>query len=167
MDQREVPISSFDLDGFTKVILDFHADGDCGPIPAPPGEIHPSAHIVKLDTTGHFDNFGPDEGRSNFLEELESGHPLYFPFTHFGGDCPLDCADGQSLEEDDYDEDDEDTPFVDGSIGFVIALKDGVLSIDSASMGMGLCNFPPIMTIEGFGAADAAMEAFIDRFILS
>lgn len=74
MQQKITSKDKFDLDGFTKTLLDFLA----GKVSA---DVHPSYTIMRVGVPGSVPEFGPEEGRSNFSLELEVGHLLSFPFS--------------------------------------------------------------------------------------
>lgn len=154
MDQKEISIGSFDLDGFTEVVLGFIRERTSK-------DAHPSFAILRLDASGCFDGWGPKEGRSNFLEELEAGHTLFFPFTLFGEEDPVRCADGQSLELG------EESIVGDmACVGFLFQLKEGILYVDSALLATVVCHTPPSANIQNCDVFDAGMESLIDKFIL-
>ena len=157
MKQKKVATNDFDLEGFTNAVLSF-LGGEVSP------DVHPSYAIVKVDAPGGVPEFGPEEGRSNFMEEFEARHLLFFPFSSSNVGEPVRCADGQSRELND------DSDFIIGDVdcvGFLFQLKEGVLYIDSAVHAGGACVAPPpSIDIENCNVFDAGMEAFIDRFIL-
>jgi len=157
MKQREVAIEKFNMDGFTKAILEFLGE-EVSP------EVHPSWAIVRVAAPGGIPEYGPEEGRSNFMEELEAGHLLFFSFSSSNMGEPIRCADGQ------YREIDEESDFCIGQtdcVGFLFQLKEGVLYINSAVDAGGACVAPPpSVDIQGCDVFDAGMEAFIDSFIL-
>ena len=64
MKQKKVATNDFDLEGFTNAVLSF-LGGEVSP------DVHPSYAIVKVDAPGGVPEFGPEEGRSNFMEEFE------------------------------------------------------------------------------------------------
>ena len=157
MKQRKIAISDFDFEVFTKAMLNFLKKEVSQ-------DVHPSYAIVKIDAPGGMPEFGPEDGRSNFLEELEVGHLLFFPFSSSNVGEPVQCADDQSREIDD------DSDFIIGEVdcvGFLIQLKDNVLYIDSAIHAGGACPGPsPSVDIENCDVFEAGMETFIDRFII-
>lgn len=157
MRQTNIDVDDFDLAGFAEEVLGFLG----GQVSE---EVHPSYAIVKVAAPGGFPQFGPGEGRSNFLEELESGHLLFFPFSSSYVDEPVPCADGQSRQ---LDEDTEPAIGDVDCVGFLLQLKQQRLIIDSAIHAGGGLPPPPSVDIEYCGVFDAGMEAFISRFILA
>ncbi|HQM51480.1 MAG TPA: hypothetical protein PLJ71_22610 [Candidatus Hydrogenedentes bacterium] len=156
MKQRQVAFDDFDMEGFTKAVLDFVGREMSQ-------DVHPSYAIVKVAAPGGVPEFGPEEGRSHFLEELQSGHLLFFPFSSGNVGEPVLCADGQSRELED------DSDFVLGDVdcvGFLLQLRERDLYIDSAVHAGGACPGPvPSVDVENCGVFDAGMEAFLNRFI--
>ena len=73
-------------------------------------DVHPSSAIVKLTAPGGVPEFGPDNARTNFLEELEAGQLLFFPFSSSNFGEPVRCADDKSRELDD------DSDFIIGDV---------------------------------------------------
>ena len=154
MKQKKITMDKFDLAGFTKVIVDF-LDGE---------GTNPSYSIMTVAAPGCVPEYGPDEGMPNFLQELEAGHLLFFPFSMSNVGDPVPCADGQSRQIDDDDNSDFCIGDID-CVGFLLQLKKGIFYIDSAVNAGGGCTWSPSVDIQNCDVFDSGMEAFIDRFL--
>lgn len=128
-------------------------------------EVHPSFAIVKVDEPGHVPQYGPEEGHSNFLEELEAGWQVFFPFSSSNVGEPIECADGKARAID--DESDIGLGEVD-CVGFLVKIENGSFVINSAIHAGGSCTFPPpSVDISDCNVFDVPMEAFLGSFITS
>ena len=160
MKEKKVNLEKFDLQSFTSATLKFLTTQVSE-------EVDPSFAIVTVTAPGGIPEFGPEKGRSNFLEELKSGLLLFFPFSSSNVGDPIPCADGNSYEIDS----DLDSDFTLGDtdcVGFLLSLKDNTLHINSACHAGGCCVAPPpSVDIESCDIFDAPMEQFICKFIQS
>lgn len=162
--QKTISLNNFDFNGFTEAILEFLG----GQISE---EIHPSWAIVTVDEPRGTSEYGPEEGRSNFLDELQSGQRLFFPFSSSNVGEPVPCADGESRQVV-YDEEDETkNDFIMGDVdcvGFLFKLEDNKLCISLAIHAGGSCpGAGPAVKIEkDCGVFTAGMNSFIDKFVI-
>jgi len=133
-------------------------------------EVHPSFAIVKVRNLDDPAEYGPDEGRSNFSEELEEGWQLFFPFSSSYVGEPIPCADNVAREPDEED-DEEDSNFPLGDvdcIGFLIQKAGNDFIINSAIHAGGGCPVPPpYVDIIDCDLFDEPMKDFLKRFITS
>ena len=173
--------SKFQFEEFTRKILEFLK-------PIVSEEVHPSSAISIVDEHGDAE-FGPDEGRSNFLEELRTGKQLFFPFSDHMIAEQIACADGverqlpvelievgeesgeqggQSEElHEKSEEPDEESGFSGNVAGYLVKLDEGNFIIDSAYWWEGSCQppSPPSVKVSDCYEFDEPMEAFIRSFV--
>lgn len=102
--------------------------------------------------------------RSSLLEALNQGKALFFMFTNTNTGDSINCVDGEGYEID------EESDFCLGDadcVGYLLQIKNGVLTINSAVNSGGACTFPPpSLDIEiNCDVFDKPMEKFIKRFI--
>jgi len=156
--QIKIAIDKFDFEDFQKEVIGFLA-GQVSP------DVHPSWAVVGIDAPGDEPEYGPEEGRSSFLDELNAGRYLFFPFSSSNACGPIDCADGECREY----EDSEETEAIIGDVdcvGFLLKLKEGILYIDSAIHAGGSCPAPPpSVDISDCDIFEDGMKEFIRRFI--
>ena len=123
-------------------------------------KVDPSSGILRVDEQGRAEH-GPEDGRSNFLEELHEGRQLFFPFSVSGCGEPNQCADGVDREID------EESGFRFDSVGFLVRAENGRFIINSAVYWDGMCMppTPPSVVISDCDVFDEPMEVFIRSFI--
>ena len=156
MQEIILPRDKFQFDKFSKRILRYLRKQVSE-------EVDPSYAIVAVSEPGGVPRFGPEEGRENFLKELESGLKLFFPFSDSDIGEPIECADGRSRTIK------ENSDFRLGEtscVGFLIQLKDKKFIINSAiNAGRGCPGGTESVDIAECDIFDAAMEKFIRQFV--
>ncbi len=155
MKQIIVDRNNFDFDRFVQLTLDFNRT-----VLFP--EFHPSVLIVKVNELGGKVKYGPDEGRSNFFEELIHGELLFFPFSSTNVDEVVTCADQVKREIP------MDSKLSIGEmdcVGYLFELKVNNFVIDSSIHAGGMCGMPPSVDIEYCDILDKPMATFIHQFI--
>ena len=99
----------------------------------------------------------------NFMEELEEGEGLYFPFTTTGGSDTVGSFDGTEYASEDAGLGEIDT------YGFHIELKDDKFVIQSALFMDSWRTGPGAMVLkdddQDYAHFDGPMEKFINKFI--
>jgi len=125
---------------------------------------HPSWPIFKVPEKGACPEYGPKEGRSNLLGELREGFKLFFPFSGPQGMDPIPCADGRRRSC--YDKDGNSLDPDRAHAGFLVGLKDGIFTIDSAIHRAGRDRPEELVDISHCSNFDEAMGKFIAKFIL-
>ena len=144
MQKKQIEKAKFNLTHFSNSILTFLETQVSS-------DIHPSWAIVWLSRDSDKVSFGPEEGRSNFSEQLQEGNKLFF-------------ASGQTIE---CEEENESNLLSDiDSLGFLVSLDKDIYTIKHA-IHYGGC-FPHPNSIEVLNAnpfcieMDAFLSAFID-----
>ena len=157
MKEKTVDLEKFDLHSFISTILKFLSNQVSE-------TVDPSFAIVTVNAPGGIPEFGPEKGRSNFLEELKSGLHLFFPFSSSNDGDPIPCADENSYKLD--SEADLTLGYTD-CVGFLLSLNGNTLHINSACHAAGCCIAPPpSVDIEDCDIFDDPMDEFICQFIL-
>jgi hypothetical protein len=150
----KVETDLFKFDDFAQAILNFHEGiGE---------NIHASAHILTVDSEGNGE-WGPDEGWDNFLEVLENGDRLYFPFIIPAFDQPVSCANGEEVE---LGEDPEINLGETDTVGYLMAKENNKFVIESAHCEGGGPPFGEYIYPEDCGEFDKAMNQFIKGFLI-
>ena len=144
----------FDFDSFTKATLEFLSM-------IISDKVHPSTAITRVESLDDIPEWGPEKGRSNFLNELTEGYFLFFPFTATNVGEPIDCANGKSYEIDDDTECNLSEVDTDG---FLVKLEKGNFIINSAFQAGG-GQFPPYFEITDCGVFDKPMKRFVNKFV--
>jgi len=155
---KEVIINKdkFKFNDFTASILEFLKSWGM--------EVHPSYAIAMVEEPGDAPEYGPEEGRNNFLDELSAGNYLFFPFSTSNLDEPISCANGKAYKLD------EESDFVIGDIdcvGFLIKLDNGNFIINSAVNAGGACMAPPpSVDITDCDIFDKPMKNYLNNFMI-
>jgi len=176
MKPKKVLLSKFRFDDFVNAVLSFiklHNSGERPDflkdlkIPEEPA-VHPSYSVVWLEEDDDLANFGPEEGRDGFLDELRDGKKLFFPFTTGCVDNEVHLADRSGISYDD-DSDDDDEPLL-GDIdcaGFLLSLKGDFLTIETAVHCGGYCMHAPTVELHDCAEFENPMQKYIEQFINS
>ena len=153
--KNQLTLSNFSFPIFTKTILTFLETQVSS-------DIHPSWAIVWLSTDSDKVNFGLEKGRSNFLEQLQKGHKLFFPFS---SSCveELYFASGQTIECK------EDSSFnllsnID-SLGFLVSLDKDIYTIEHAIHYGGCFPHPNNIEVLNNNPFIKEMDTFLSTFI--
>jgi hypothetical protein len=151
-----VPQDQFDFDGFSRKILTFNKS-------VMSKRVHSPFAVVTVDKPGGTPEWGPEKGRMTFLDDLQHGKLLFFPFTDTNVGDPIPCADGKKRSID------EGSDFAMGDVdcvGFLVGLSKSNYTIDAAIHAGGACPGPaPSVDVRNCGVFDEPMDAFIRRFI--
>lgn len=154
MKELVVANDSFQFNSFTDAILKF--------LPRVIShEIHPSSAITRVESLDDIPEWGPEKGRSNFLNELTEGYCLFFPFTATNVGEPIACANGKSY---DIDEDTECNLSEADCDGFLVKLEKGNFVINSAFQAGG-GHSSPYIEITDCGVFDRPMKRFVNKFV--
>lgn len=155
MKKITVDTKQFKFNDFTKAILAFHEGV---------GEnIHASAYILTVDSEGNGE-WGPDMGWDNFLEVLEKGDRLYFPFSIPAFDEPVPCANGEDVE---IGSDPETNLGETDTVGYLVAKEKDKFIIESAHCEGGGPPYGEYVVVENCGEFDKVMNKFIKSFFTS
>jgi hypothetical protein len=156
MKQVVIQIRNFDFDSFAKNILAF-LEGQVS------GDVHPSYAVVRVAKSGAVPEYGPEKGRSEFVDEIENGKLLFFPFSSSNAGDAIECVDGISRVLPD------DSALILGDVdcvGFLIGLKEGYFTIDSAIHAGGASPGPlPSIDIVDCDIFDSPMDNYIKQFL--
>ena len=153
----QIKLLEFNFSQFTKSILHFLETQVSS-------DIHPSWAIVWKVVNDKKIYYGSEDGRANFLEQLQEGKQLFFPFS---SSCieELHLANGNSYEcEDDSISDllsDID------SLGFLISLNNDLLTIEKAIHYGGCFPHPNNIEVIESSPFDKEMDVFLSAFELS
>jgi hypothetical protein len=158
VERIQVPEGRFEFDRFCATTMKFLS-------PFLDDE-HPSWPIFKVRGTGACPEYGPKEGRSKLLGELREGQLLFFPFSGPAGMEPIPCADGRGRSPYDKDGISFDEGRDRAHVGFLVGLKDGIFTIDSAIHRAGRDRPKELVDISHCSNFDEAMGKFIAKFIL-
>jgi len=114
--------------------------------------------------------YGPESGWSNFIEKLEDGKLLFFPFSDSYIEEPVKCADGKKHPSK-FIEDKKDNyeiPIGESDcIGFSFLLKENNFIIQSSIHYGGYMypHSPPHVKLHDCGIFKSPMQKFINTFI--
>jgi hypothetical protein len=166
----KIEVSKFQFDKFTSKVLEFIKKGIEDNLNANPEDLeilkvtHPSVFITRIHELGRVE-WGPKEGRSNFLEELHAGLQLFFQFSSGKMGKLFLCVDGKPKDVSDETDfrlgDNED-------VGFLVEIERESFIIKSA-----IYEFDPnsfcrsYVRISDCGEFEEPMEDFIKSFILT
>lgn len=173
MKEIKVDFKKFDYGKFEQDMLNFAEE-----------IVDPHYAVAWIEDIGDAANYdSQDESERNYLDELQKdGKLLYFSFSDTNVGEPISCANGERylLNADEFDQNEEDddeyksvhisySDFGIGegdTIGYLLKLNNGILTINSAYNFGGACTAPPpSITIEGCDIFDKPMEEYIRRYI--
>lgn len=171
MKEIKVPVKQFDLKGVYEKTIEFIDNNfTC--------DFHSTYFILPVDEPKSQTYGVPPEGW-DVLGSLQRGeYQAFFPFALADDEC-THCADGTVVKhpEDDWDGDDEDMEgneeedafslSMTDTGGFLVQIKDGLITINSAVHFSGMCPGPmPSVDLEpDCGALDYIMTRFVVRFV--
>ncbi len=99
----------------------------------------------------------------------EEGKKVFFPFAYADVDGTLNCADGNTYRPASGHQDSPEELFVglEDSVGYLVQVQDGTVTIDSAIHAGGGCPGPAprVDLYPDCGVLDGPMENFIRGFI--
>lgn len=173
MEQLKMPVEDFNLEKFVETTLEF-LKGIINP------EVDPTCVIDVHDSEKDVPEVDVTERRDVINEMKEFGAILFFPFSEPNVGDPIKCADGNEYIlptdcADDCDNpesecsDEVDDNFCMGdtdNVGYLVGVRGGVLTIDSAMYYSGSCTFPSSSDLkEDCYIFDQPMTEFVNRFI--
>ena len=166
MQDINVPLKNFDLDGFINKTMDF--------LKAQASEdLDPSGSIYWVESPGRCPHDEGEKGWDFRSKLLEGKVFLFFPFGFSDLEGSFDCADGNSYRDSSgdvgYVENEEETEkcsFGDGIIGYLVRVNDGSISIRAAICALAVCLPPPTVDlITDCGVFEQPMTEFIQAFV--
>ena len=155
MQKKQIEKAKFNLTHFSNSILTFLETQVSS-------DIHPSWAIVWLSRDSDKVSFGPEEGRSNFLEQLQEGNKLFFPFS---SSCveELYFASGQTIE---CKEKNKSNLLSDiDSLGFLVSLDKDTYTIEQAIHYGGCFPHPNNIEVHNTSPFSIKMDTFLSDFI--
>ncbi|MGO9570623.1 MAG: hypothetical protein ACLP5H_24090 [Desulfomonilaceae bacterium] len=167
MQEISVPLDKFDLDGFINKTISF-IEAQISK------EIDPSAAIVWVEAPGRGPHDESDQGW-HFKAKLMGGEAfLLFPFALPGDSTEPHCADGKSYnistdssDDDEYEEGGYVDTFFDATVGYLVRVDNGTISLSSAICPIaGGCGPPARVNLyPDCGVLEQPMTEFVWGFL--
>ena len=127
MKEIRKPQASFDAEAFFAPTIEF-----LGQRMSP--RVDPTYAIVWVENSENVPVFGPESGWDVLSALKDDPKMIFLPFAYADADGTLTCADGNTYGPISDDEDSEDGLFIglEDSIGYLVQVQDGTVTINSA-----------------------------------
>jgi hypothetical protein len=162
MKEIRLPLEKFDLKALLKRTTRFLKD-QVSP------EVDPTYPIVWIQSLEDVPVFGPESGWDVLSALADEGKRVFFPFAFTDVDGTLTCADGNTYgpAPDDEDSVDEVIIGIEDSVGFLVQVSEGYVTLNSAVHGGGGCTGPApgVDLYPNCGVLEEPMNDFIGVFL--
>lgn len=151
--------SKFRFDKFLKDTIAFLKEYNCP-------ETHPSVWVVWLEDGSPKVQWGPKEGRDNYMQQLNEGKSLFFRFSTECFDEEIHCANSKTYSC--VDPQDEDTISIITEIdylGYLVSIHDDTYQISLAIHSGEMFPYPEQIIVDKVGEYAEAMEEYLMKFI--
>jgi len=156
----QIQKNSFKIESFINSTLSFLKEHNCP-------ESDPSVWIVWTDKNDTKVQYGTTKGRDNFIQQLQEGKSLFFRFSTECFDSEITCANGETLEcADANDEDVESILSERDFLGYSVSLVNNEYKIELAIHSGEMFPYPEQIVKSKVGEYEVNMRDYLDNFIV-